>query len=129
MKNWFYLVLCTILLGSCISRNFTAEEAEKVVLEGEKERLAYVTQEFEDVESIVIDSIHIRVTEAPMSGFLYTTWKYVVKTSYYPERTKEVEKSIIVAVDDIRDCKSNKGYIEWHTDWDGAYRVVLQDMY
>jgi len=35
--------------------------------------LPLVIQKMEDVESIVIDSLRIRVKDEPMSGFLYTT--------------------------------------------------------
>lgn len=130
MKKLFYFVLCTIVLGSCGGHVLTEEEAKKAVLEGERDRLPLVIQKMEDVESIVIDSLRIRVKDEPMSGFLYTTWKYNVTTSYYPRRIVEKrEKSIIVSVDSIRQSRSHDGYVEWMTDWGEAYRVIIYDKY
>ena len=130
MKKLFYFVLCTIVLGSCGGHVLTEEEAKKAVLEGERDRLPLVIQKMEDVATIVRDSLRIRVKDEPMSGFLYTPWKYNVTTSYYPRRIVEKrEKSIIVSVDSIRQSRSHDGYVEWMTDWGEAYRVIIYDKY
>ena len=75
-----------------------------------------------------------------MSGYLYTTWNYIVKYTKYPtyaeiwkgnyspkEIEEQREKQIIVSVDNIHQSKERKGYVEWETDWSSAYGVVLHD--
>ena len=118
------------------------EEAEAAVVSGENDHIPLLVQKMSDVESIVIDSIRIRIVDEPMSGYLYTTWKYVVRKTIYPtvnEMMKGIyesrkveetrEKQVIVEVSDIRQCKEQKGYIEWQTGWADAYKVILNDQY
>ena len=142
MKKLF-LILIPVLMGlTACGDKLTVEQAEQVVFEGENDRLPLLIQSMEDVESIVIDSIHIRIVDEPMSGYLYTTWKYVVRKTIHPTvnemmkgiyESKKVEeqreKQVIVEVSDIRQSKEHKGYIEWQTGWEDAYRVILHDMY
>lgn len=143
MKKGLLFVFAVLFVGftSC-GHKLTVEEAEAAVLHGENDNLPLLVQKLSDVESIVIDSIHIRIVDEPMRGYLYTTWKYVVKKTIYPtfsemmnghyesrEAVDEREKQLIVAVDSIRQSKEHKGYIEWQTGWAEAYRVVLNDMY
>ena len=128
-------------LTAC-GNKLTVEQAEAAVLQGENDNLPLMIQKLSDVESIVIDSIHIRIVDEPMSGYLYTTWKYMVRKTIHPtvnemmrgiyeSRTVEElrEKQVIVEVSDIRQSKEHKGYIEWQTGWADAYRVILNDMH
>lgn len=139
---FFAFALFSIALTSCGGHKLTVEEAEAAVVQGENENLPLMIQKLSDVESIVIDSIHIRIVDEPMSGYLYTTWKYIVKKTVHPTfnemmngiyDSKEVvenrEKQIIVEISDIQQSKEHEGYVEWKTGWIDAYRVVLNDMY
>lgn len=139
---FFAFALFSIALTSCGGHQLTVEEAEAAVVQGENENLPLMIQKLSDVESIVIDSIHIRIVDEPMSGYLYTTWKYIVKKTVHPTfnemmngiyDSKEVvenrEKQIIVEISDIQQSKEHEGYVEWKTGWIDAYRVVLNDMY
>lgn len=143
MKKRLLFVYAVLLVGitSC-GHKLTVEEAEAAVVHGENEHLPLLVQKLSDVESIVIDSIYIRIVDEPMSGYLYTTWKYVVKKTIYPtidemrkghyerrEVVEEREKQLIVAVDSIRQSKERKGYIEWQTGWAEAYQIVWNDKY
>ncbi|MBP5365826.1 MAG: hypothetical protein J6Y82_07865 [Bacteroidales bacterium] len=130
-KSILYIAICAILIGivSCKLHRLTEDEAKESVINGEQDRLPLITQKMTDVESITIDSMSIHVADEPMSGFLYTTWKYSVTTSYYPKKVKKVEKSIIIPVDKIRQSNEHFGYIEWETDWGEGLRVVLQDQF
>lgn len=143
MKKLFLLLLPVMMLGlTACGNKLTVEQAEAAVLQGENDNLPLMIQKLSDVESIVIDSIHIRIVDEPMSGYLYTTWKYMVRKTIrptvnemmrgiYDSRTVEElrEKQVIVEVSDIRQSKEHKGYIEWQTGWADAYRVILNDMY
>ena len=135
------LALFGLFLTSC-SHKLTVEEAEAAVVQGENDNLPLMIQKLSDVESIIIDSIHIRIADEPMSGYLYTTWKYVVKTTIHPtvnemlkgiydskEVVEQREKQIIVEVSNIQQSKERKGYIEWETGWADAYRIILNDKY
>ena len=143
MKKLFLLLLPVMMLGlTACGNKLTVEQAEAAVLQGENDNLPLMIQKLSDVESIVIDSIHIRIVDEPMSGYLYTTWKYMVRKTIRPTvnemmrgiydgRTVEElrEKQVIVEVSDIRQSKEHKGYIEWQTGWADAYRVILNDKY
>lgn len=143
MKKLFLLLLPVMMLGlTACGNKLTVEQAEAAVLQGENDNLPLMIQKLSDVESIVIDSIHIRIVDEPMSGYLYTTWKYMVRKTIrptvnemmrgiYDSRTVEElrEKQVIVEVSDIRQSKEHKGYIEWQTGWADAYRFILNDMY
>ena len=140
-KKLFLLLAVAALALTACNNKLTVEEVEAAVVQGENERLPLLVQKMSDVESVVIDSIHIRITDEPMSGYLYTTWKYVVKKTIYPtademmqgiyesrEVEEQREKQVIVEVSNIRQSKERKGYIEWQTGWADAYRVILNDM-
>lgn len=77
-RFFYYLVLSTILFSvvSCDKQVLTEEEAQRAVIEGEREHLPLILQKMSNVDSITIDSLHIHVKKEPMSGFLYTTWEY-----------------------------------------------------
>ena len=135
------LELFGLLLTSC-SHKLTVEEAEAAVVQGENDNLPLMIQKLSDVESIVIDSIHIRIADEPMSGYLYTTWKNVVKNTIHPtvnemmkgiydskEVVEQREKQIIVEVSNIQQSKERKGYIEWETGWADGYCIILNDKY
>lgn len=135
-------VLFLLALNSCGNHKLTVEEAKASVVQGENENLPLIIQKLSDVESIVIDSIHIRIVDEPMSGYLYTTWKYVIKKTVHPTprdwnkgiyEAQEVveyrEKQIIVEISDIQQSKEHEGYVEWKTGWIDAYQVVLNDIW
>lgn len=126
-------------LTAC-GNKLTVEQAEAAVVQGENDNLPLLVQKMNDVESITIDSIYIRITDEPMSGYLYTTWKYVVTKTIYPtfndikrgiceswEVKEQREKQVIVEVSNIQKSEEHKGYIEWQTGWADAYYVILND--
>jgi len=136
------IALFSLVFTSCGGHKLTVEEAEAAVVQGENENLPLMLQKLSNVESIVIDSIHIRIVDEPMSGYLYTTWKYVVEKTIRPTvdemmrgnySSKHIEeqreKQVIVEVSNIHQSEEHKGYIEWQTGWADAYRVILNDMY
>jgi hypothetical protein len=142
MKKLFLLIIPMLMGLMACSNKLTVEQAEASVVQGENDNLPLLVQKLSNVESIVIDSIYIRIVDEPMSGYLYTTWKYVVKKTIRPtvnemmrgiyesrEVEEEREKQVIVEVSDIQQSKEHKGYIEWQTGWSDAYRVILNDMY
>ena len=139
---FFVTALFLLTLNSCGYHRLTVEEAKAAVMQGENEKLPLTIQRFHEVESIVIDSIHITVADAPMSGYLYTTWKYVIKKTIHPtprdwskgiyedqEVVENKEKQVIVEVFDIKNSIKRRGYIEWKASWDDAYRVVQEDIW
>lgn len=130
-RNFLYAVFCTMILGftSCQQHVLTEEEARSAVFNGEQEQLPLVLQQFSDVESITIDSLHIHVKDEPMSGFLYTTWTYNVTISYYPQKVEKRGKSIIVPINDICQSQSHDGYVEWRSSWDEAHKVIRDDIF
>lgn len=125
-----YLVLSAVLyvFVSCEKQVLTEEEAQRAVIDGERDHLPLILQKMSDVESITIDSLRIRVKDEPMSGFLYTTWEYTPTSFLALHRGKKRIKNIIVSVDSIRQSKTHEGYIEWQSNWKDAYEVVLKDM-
>lgn len=125
-----YLVLSTVLyvFVSCEKQVLTEEEAQRAVIDGERDHLPLILQKMSDVESITIDSLRIHVKDEPMSGFLYTTWEYTPTSFLALHRGKKRIKNIIVSVDSIRQSKTHEGYIEWQSNWKDAYEVVLKDM-
>lgn len=125
-----YLVLSAVLyvFVSCEKQVLTEEEAQRAVIDGERDHLPLILQKMSDVESITIDSLRIHVKDEPMSGFLYTTWKYTPTSFLALHRGKKRIKNIIVSVDSIRQSKTHEGYIEWQSNWKDAYEVVLKDM-
>ncbi|MBO4806685.1 MAG: hypothetical protein J5554_11650 [Paludibacteraceae bacterium] len=131
-SNFLYLVLCVMILGitSCHSNVFSADEVKERIMEGERDRVPLLLQKLAVVESITIDSINLYVTDEPMEGYLYTTWKITP-----PEFLKkgDIEKSIIVPIHNIKNDKEHKGYIQWETRWDEACqdiaRSLMNDMY
>ena len=115
MKKLFLLLLPVMMLGlTACGTKLTAEQAENAVLDGERDRLPLILQTLPFVDDIMIDSIHLTVTDEPMQGYLYTTWKKGKK-----------EQSIIVPVDSICQDKTHKGYIQWHSAWDNAARSYI----
>lgn len=125
-----YLVLSAVLyvFVSCEKQVLTEEEAQRAVIDGERDHLPLILQKMSDVESITIDSLRIHVKDEPMSGFLYTTWEYTPSSFLALHRGKKRIKNIIVSVDSIRQSKTHEGYIEWQSNWKDAYEVVLKDM-
>lgn len=125
-----YLVLSAVLyvFVSCEKQVLTEEEAQRAVIDGERDHLPLILQKMSDVESITIDSLRIHVKDEPMNGFLYTTWEYTPSSFLALHRGKKRIKNIIVSVDSIRQSKTHEGYIEWQSNWKDAYEVVLKDM-
>lgn len=125
-----YLVLSAVLyvFVSCEKQVLTEEEAQRAVIDGERDHLPLILQKMSDVESITIDSLRIHVKDEPMSGFLYTTWEYTPSSFLSLNRGKKMTKNIIVSVDSIRQSRTHEGYIEWQSNWIDAYEIVLRDM-
>lgn len=135
-------VLFLLALNSCGNHKLTVEEAKASVVQGENENLPLTIQRFYEVESIAIDSIHITIADVPMSGYLYTTWKYVIKKTVHPtprdwnkgiyeaqEVVENKEKQVVVEVRNIRQSIEHRGYIEWEARWDDAYLVIQKDIW
>ena len=115
MKRVFLFLLPVMILGlTACGNKLTKEQAEAAVLQGERDRLPLLLQTLSFVDDITIDSIHMTITEEPMQGYLYTTWKNGKK-----------EQSIIVHVDSVRQDATRKGYIQWQSSWDNAARSYL----
>lgn len=115
MKKLFLLLLPVMMLGlTACGNKFTAEQAEAAVMQGEKDRLPILLQSFSFVDDITIDSIRLTITEEPMQGYLYTTWKNGKKT-----------RPMIVQVDSICVDKSRNGYIQWQSDWGSAAKAYI----
>ena len=144
MKQSFYfatIIVALLMCSTSCGHKLTTDEAINAVVSGEQDRLPLLAQKMSDIESITIDSMRIRIEDEPMSGYLYTTWNYIVKYTkwatveemmsgnYYPKEIEENrEKQVIVSVDNIHQSADRKGYIEWETDWGSAYEVILNDM-
>ena len=109
MKKIFILFAAVMMVLPACNNKLTVEQAEAAVMKGEKERLPLMLQTLSFIDDITIDSIRLNVTEEPMQGFLYTTWKSGKK-----------ERPIIVPVDSIKKDDTRKGYIQWQSHWDEA---------
>lgn len=117
MKRLFLLLLPVMMLGlTACGNKLTVEQAEAAVLQGERDRLPLLVQNFSIVEDIRIDSIHFNITDEPMQGYLYTTWI---------TGKKKLETPIIVRVDSVRTDPTRKGYIQWQTAWDEAAKAYF----
>ena len=114
MKKLFLLLVVAVLALTACNNKLTVEQAEAAVMQGEKNRLPILLQNIVFVDDITIDSIQLNVTEEPMQGFLYTTWK-----------SGKSSKSIIVQVDSIRTDETRKDYIQWQSHWDDAARAYF----
>jgi hypothetical protein len=114
MKRLFIFLAAVALALTACNNKLTVEQAEAAVIQGEKDRLPLLLQNIVFVDDITIDSIHLNVTDEPMQGMLYTTWKSGKK-----------EKTIIVQVDSIRTDADRKDYIQWQSHWDDAARAYL----
>ena len=114
MKKLFILLAVAAMALTACNDKLTVEDAEAAVVQGENEQLPILLQNLVFVDDITIDSIHLNVTEEPMQGFLYTTWK-----------SGKNSKSIIVQVDSIRTDETRKDYIQWQSHWDDAARAYF----
>lgn len=115
MKKLFLLLAVAVLALTACNNKLTVEQAESAVMQGEKERIPLLVQQIIWVDDITIDSIHLNVTEEPMQGFLYTTWK-----------SGKDSKSIIVQVDSICTDETRKDYIQWRSYWDDAVKAYVR---
>lgn len=122
MKKIFYFTIALVslfALQSC-QAPLTPEDAGRVVLEGERERIPLYIQEFE-LKDLTIDSLCMLIPIEPMSGLLYTTWTYEHTLTYY-ENYKHKEKKtiktqpIIIQVTNIERSKDGR-LIQWLSDW------------
>lgn len=121
MKRLLLFLLSIALLGLTACNNkLTSEQAEAAVLQGERDRLPLLKQNFSFiVDDIIIDSIHITIAEEPMQGYLFTTW--------ITKDRKKKETPIIVMVDSICSDKTRKGYIQWQSRWDVAAQSYIMN--
>ena len=114
MKKLFFLLIPVLMGLTACSNKLTVEQAEAAVMKGEKDRLPLLLQNMVVVEDITIDSIHLNITEEPMHGYLYTTWKAGKDCT-----------PIIVEVDSIHSSQTRKGYVEWQIRWDNATKAYV----
>lgn len=114
MKRLFFLLAVTALALTACNNKLTQEQAKKAVMQGETDRLPIMLQSLTFVDDITIDSLQLLVTDEPMQGMLYTTWKRGKKT-----------QTIIVQVDSIRTDINRKNYIQWESNWEDAARAYF----
>jgi len=114
MKKFFFLLAAVMIILPACNNKLTVEQAEAAVIQGEKDRLPLLLQTLPFLDDITIDSIRLNITDEPMQGYLYTTWKSGKK-----------EKLIIVPVDSIQTDATRKDYIQWQSHWDDAARAYF----
>ena len=75
MKKYIFFLSVFFVLVSCSSK-LKPEDAQQIVLNGERENLPLMIQTMSTmgVDDITIDSLVLIVRDEPMSGLLYTTW-------------------------------------------------------
>lgn len=75
MKKYIFFLSVFFVLASCSSK-LKPEDAQQIVLNGERENLPLMIQTMSTmgVDDITIDSLVLIVRDEPMSGLLYTTW-------------------------------------------------------
>lgn len=119
----FFSMFC--IFASCTSK-LNPEDAKQVVINGERERIPLVIQTMSTigVDDITIDSLVLLVKDEPMSGLLYTTWKSSDK-NYYTGKTIVEETPMIIKVDSIISSPTQKGYVQWQSDWETALRTYI----
>ncbi len=76
------------------------------------------------VDDITIDSLVLLVKDEPMRGLLYTTWSSSRK-NYYTGRTNVEETPMIIRVDSIISSPTQKGYVQWQSDWQSAFQTYI----
>lgn len=120
MKKIFLLLFPLFVLAACDSK-LDPEIAKQSVINGERENLPLRLQLFKrlDVEDISIDSLVLTVQDEPMRGMLYTTWKSTSENWRTGKKTTK-EESIVISVDSIMQSPTQKGYVQWQTDWKQA---------
>lgn len=118
-------VLAALLLTAC-SKPLTPEEAKNSVLQGERDRLPLMLQRISTmgVNDITIDSLVLLTNDEPMQGMLYTTWTSTEK-NYYSGKSKTVKTPVIIPVDSIVNSQTKKGYVQWQSDWESAFRTYI----
>lgn len=125
IKSFFCICALALVFNAC--QELTPEAAKEAVMRAETDRLPLLIQQMDNVESIVIDSMRIRIMDEPMDGYLYTTWTYKLK-NIHGLPTKEVIKSFIIPISNIQTSPKNRKYIEWTAGWDDVYDLVEDEM-
>ncbi|GEM_PF-2008701 len=125
MKKYLFFLSALCVLASCSSK-LKPEDVTQIVLNGERENLPLVIQTMSTmgVDDITIDSLVLLVKDEPMSGLLYTTWSSSRK-NYYTGRTKVEETPMIIKVDSIISSPTQKGYVQWQSDWQSALQTYI----
>lgn len=129
MKKIFYFTIALVslfALQSC-QTPLTPEDASRVVLEGERERVPLYIQEFE-LKDLTIDSLRILIPVEPMSGLMYTTWTYEHTLSYYENHKRKEKKTIktqplIIQVTNIERSKDGR-LIQWISNWNSVNHKI-----
>lgn len=125
MKKYIFFFSIFCILTSCSSK-LNPEDAKQAVIDGERERIPLVIQTMSTmgVDDITIDSLVLLVKDEPMSGLLYTTWKSS-KKNYYTSKNAVETMPIIIQVDSIISSPTQKGYVQWQSDWETAFRTYI----
>lgn len=125
MRKFLLFLSVVSVLASCSSK-LNPEDAKQIVLNGERENLPLVVQTMSamGVDDITIDSLVLTVQDEPMSGLLYTTWTSSRK-NYYTGKTNVEEMPMIIKVDSIISSPTQKGYVQWQTNWETALRTYV----
>lgn len=125
MKKYFFFLAALCVLASCSSK-LKPEDATQIVLDGERNNLPLVIQTMSTmgVDDITIDSLVLLVRDEPMSGLLYTTWTSS-RENYYTGKTKVEETPMIIKVDSIISSPTQKGYVQWQSDWQSALATYI----
>lgn len=123
-----FFCICALALVFNACQKLTPEAAKEAVMRAETDRLPLLIQQMDNVESIVIDSMRIRITDEPMDGYLYTTWTYELENKNGLP-SKEITKSFIVLVSNIQTSPKNRKYVEWMAGWDDVYKIIKDEMF
>ena len=109
MKRIVLLLTLPVIIMCTSCNRLTPEKARSAVMAGEMDRIPLIKQQLIFIDDITIDSMRITVDQEPMAGYLYTTW--------IDDGEKE---PIIISVSDIKKGQTNKGYVEWSSNWEAA---------
>lgn len=125
MKKYIFFLSVFFVLASCSSK-LKPEDAQQIVLNGERENLPLMIQTMSTmgVDDITIDSLVLIVRDEPMSGLLYTTWTSS-RENYYTGKTKVEETPMIIKVDSIISSPTQKDYVQWQSDWHTALATYI----
>jgi hypothetical protein len=113
--------------------NDDIEYIKNSIVERESAEIPLLTQKFENVLKIRIDSLVLTQGKMqPYSGYLVTVWDIDEKQDLsaqewaangYKDKYKRKEKVVYIEVDGIRSTKKD---VSWRSDWLTAYRSIIK---